>query len=201
MAQQPNTSPVKPSTTSTTVFDAAVLDTYAERITTGVALLGGVLMLPALFSFLSGIRLPAAVVTAAVAVALAAWLFLNYAVQPTSYTIEAGKLLIKRRLARRMVVPFKQIIGVSAAGAIADMPRFGLRRSFNIGVFGYEGPAELDPYGAVFFSATNRERLVAVARLDRTPLIISPARPRDFVDALREALMKQAGDREEGGRE
>jgi hypothetical protein len=38
--------------------------------------------------------------------------------------------------------------------------------------------------------ATNRERLVALARRDRTPLLISPARPREFVEALRTALMK-----------
>jgi len=70
------------------------------------------------------------------------------------------------------------------------MPRFGLRRSFNAGVYGYHGPFQLDPYGAVFFVATNRERLVAIARRDKPPLIISPVRPREFVEALRETLMK-----------
>lgn len=172
-------------------FDVAPLDPYAERITTGVAMLGGVLMLPALFSFLSGIRIEAAVVAVAVAVALALWLLLNYAVQPTSYRIEGDTLLIRRRWARRLPVPFKQIAGVSVAGALADAPRFGVRRSFNAGVFGYQGPFRLDPYGAVFFAATNRERLVAVARLDGAPLILSPSRPREFVEALREALIKQ----------
>ena len=89
-----------------------------------------------------------------------------------------------------MPLPFKDIIGVSTAAALADVPRFGLRRSFNAGVYGYQGPFQLDPYGAVFFVATNRERLVALARRGRPPLIISPARPRDFVEALRTALMK-----------
>lgn len=172
-------------------FDAAGFDPYAERITTGIALLGGVLMLPALFSFLSGIRIDAALIAVAVAVALALWLLLNYAVQPLSYRIEGDKLVIRRRWARRMPIPFKQIVGVSEAGALADMPRFGVRQSFNAGVFGYQGPFQLEPYGAVFFVATNRERLVAVARLERTPLILSPARPREFVEALREALIKQ----------
>jgi len=77
------------------------------------------------------------------------------------------------------------------AAALADMPRFGLRRSFNAGVFGYQGPFRLEQYGAVFFVATNRERLVALARRDRTPLLISPARPRDFVEDLRDVLAKQ----------
>ena len=175
----------------TQTFDAAPLDSYAERITTGVAMIGGVLMLPALFSFLSGIRFNAVVIAVAVAAALAIFLFLNYMFQPTRYVIEADRLLIRRRLARRMSVPFAQIVGVSSASALADVPRFGLRRAFNAGVFGYEGPFQLETYGNVFFAATNRERLVAVARSERTPLLISPARPQPFVDALREALAKR----------
>ena len=176
------------------MFDVAALDSYAERITTGIAMLGGLITLPALFLYLSGMLLTGVavtgvVVTLAVALALAVWLVLNYAVQPASYVIEDERLLIKRRWARAMPVPFKQIAGVSSAAALADVPRFGLRRSFNAGVFGYQGPFQLERYGAVFFVATNRERLVAIARRDRPPLIISPARPRDFVEVLREALM------------
>ena len=71
------------------------------------------------------------------------------------------------------------------------MPRFGLRRSFNAGVFGYGGPFELERYGRVFFSATNRERLVSIGRRNGPPLIVSPERPRDFVEALREAIASQ----------
>src|SRR5262245_26439104 len=180
---------------ATTSYRAAPLDPYAERITSGIAMLGGVLMLPTLFLYLSGFLLTGvgvtgALITAAVAVALAAWLVLNYAVQPTSYVIEADRVLIRRRWARGIPLPFKQITGVSTAAALADVPRFGLRRSFNAGVYGYQGPFQLDPYGAVFFIATNRERLVALARRDYVPLILSPARPREFVEALREALIK-----------
>ncbi len=179
----------------TASYPVAPLDRYAEQITSGIAMLGGVLMLPTLFLYLSGFLLTGvgvtgAVITAAVALALAAWLVLNYAVQPTSYEIQADRVLIRRRWARAMRLPFKDIIGVSTAAALADVPRFGLRRSFNAGVYGYQGPFRLDPYGAVFFVATNRERLVALARRDRSPLIISPARPREFVEALRTALIK-----------
>ncbi len=181
---------------SISTFDVAPLNSYAERITTGIAMLGGVLMLPMLFLFLSemllaGVAITGAVITVAIALALAAWLVLNYAVQPTSYVIDGERLLIRRRWAREMRVPFKEIAAVSVAAALADVPRFGLRRSFNAGVFGYQGPFRLDPYGMVFFVATNRERLVAVARRDRPPLILSPSRPREFVEALREALIKQ----------
>ncbi len=179
-----------------TTFDVAALDPYAERITTGIAMLGGVLTLPALFLYLSGMLLSGVavtgvVVTLAVALALAVWLVLNYAVQPHSYMLESDRLVIKRRWSRAMRVPFKQIVGVSPAAALADVPRFGLRRSFNAGVFGYQGPFQLEPYGVVFFVATHRERLVAVARQNRPPLILSPNRPREFVEALREALAKQ----------
>jgi len=173
----------------TTDFDVAPLDSYAERITMGIALMGGVLMLPALFWFLSQVHFTGVVIPVAIAVALAAWLLLNYAVQPISYSITADQLVIRRRLARRMRIPLKEIVGVSVAAALADVPRFGLRRSFNAGVFGYQGPFRLDPYGAVFFVATNRTRLVAIARLTRPPLILSPARSREFVEALRERLM------------
>ena len=179
-----------------TSFDAAPLDPYAEQITSGIAMLGGLVTLPALFLYLSGMLLSGVAVTGvvislAVALALVVWLLLNYAVQPTRYIIQDKRVLIKRRWARAVPVPFEQIIGVSAAAALADMPRFGLRRSFNAGVFGYAGPFRLERYGAVFFAATNRERLVALARRDRPPLIISPARPRDFVEDLRDALSKR----------
>lgn len=179
-----------------TQFEAAPLNSYAEQITSGIAMLGGLLTLPALFLYLSGmlrngIAVTGMVITMAVALAMVVWLLLNYAVQPTSYVIEAQRVLIKRRWARAMPVPFEQIMGVSLAAALADMPRFGLRRSFNAGVFGYQGPFRLEQYGAVFFVATNRERLVALARRDRTPLLISPARPRDFVEDLRDVLAKQ----------
>jgi len=178
-------------------FTVAPLDSYAERITTGISLLGGVLMLPTLFLYLSGflfdgIAGTGAVITTAVAVALAAWLLLNYAVQPTRYVIEAEQLVIRRRLARPLRVPLKELTGVSAAVGMADMPRFGLRRSFNAGVYGYQGPFRLSPYGEVFFAATNRERLVAAARVASPPLILSPSRPRDFVEALREAIIRRA---------
>jgi hypothetical protein len=183
--------------TTETVFAVAPLDPYAERITSGIALLGGVLTLPALFWFLSGIGpvvgvISGVVVSSAIALAMVIWLMLNYAVQPTSYRIEAGKLVIKRRWVRALSLPFAQIAGVSVAGALADVPRRGLRRSFNAGVFGYHGPFQLAPYGRVFFAATNREKLIAVARVDTPPLILSPDRPRPFVEALREALLLQA---------
>lgn len=180
---------------ATSKFDVAPLDTYAERITTGIAMLGGLVTLPALFLYLSGMLLTGVavtgvVITLAVALALVVWLVLNYAVQPASYLIEAERLVIKRRWARAMRVPLKQIAGVSTAAALAEVPRFGLRRSFNAGVFGYQGPFQLERYGKVFFVATNRERLVALARRDGPPLILSPNRPRDFVEVLREALAK-----------
>jgi hypothetical protein len=140
---------------------------------------------------IDGIAITGVVVTVAIALAMEVWLVLNYAVQPASYAIEDDRLLVKRRWARAMPIPFKEITGVSTAAALADVPRFGLRRSFNAGVFGYQGPFVLERYGRVFFSATNRERLVAIGRRDRQPLIVSPARPRDFVEALREALANQ----------
>lgn len=181
---------------SQTTFDAAPLDSYAEQITSGIAMLGGVLTLPALFLYLSGMLLngvavTGAVITLAVALALFIWLLLNYLVQPTAYLIDDTQLVIKRRWPRVMRVPLEQVSGVSLALGLADVPRFGLRRSFNAGVFGYQGPFQLERYGAVFFAATNRERLVALARRDRTPLIVSPARPRDFVADLRDALSKR----------
>lgn len=180
---------------NTTSFDAAPLDPYAERITTGIAMLGGLLLLPALFLYLSGfllngVAVTGVVVTVAIALGLEVWLVLNYAVQPASYAIEDERLIIRRRWARAMTIPFKQIVGASLAASLADVPRFGLRRSFNAGVFGYQGPFQLERYGTVFFVATNRERLVAIARREHPPLILSPTRPRDFVEALREALTK-----------
>ena len=187
---------MKEQQVTTSSFDAARLDPYAERITTGIAMLGGLLLLPALFLFLSGflidgVAITGVLISVAVALALEVFLILNYAVQPTTYTIDGERLVVRRRWARAMSVPFKDITGVSTAAVLADVPRFGLRRSFNAGVFGYGGPFELERYGRVFFSATNRERLVSIGRRSAPPLIVSPERPRDFVEALREAIAGQ----------
>lgn len=72
------------------------------------------------------------------------------------------------------------------------MPRFGLRFAFNPGVFGYQGPFHLDPYGRVALFATNRQRLVAISRYDASVVIISPDRPRDFIAALNEQRLASA---------
>jgi hypothetical protein len=184
-------------------FAVAPLDAYAERITSGIALLGGVTLLPALFLTLSGLLLragavPGVLVSLAIAATLGTWLLLNYAAQPVEYVIDADRVLIRRRWWRRpLVVRFDRLVAVSTAGALADVPRSGVRQAFNAGVFGYHGPFTLSGLGRVFLSATHRERLVAIARHDGPPLLISPAQPRLFVDALRQALIDAAtrGDR------
>jgi hypothetical protein len=175
-------------------FAAAPLDSYAQRISGALATIGGVLTLPALFWFLSGIGtgFGSVAISVAVALALVVWLILSYAVAPTTYRIEERDLVVRRHWWRALRVPLREIVGVSPATGLADLHRTGLRRAFNVGVFGYHGRFLLEPYGAVFFTATNRERLVAVARRDRPPLIVSPARPRDFTEALREALIQYA---------
>jgi len=57
---------------ATTSYDVAPLDPYAERITSGIAMLGGVLMLPTLFLYLSGFLLTGVGVTGAVITAAVA---------------------------------------------------------------------------------------------------------------------------------
>jgi hypothetical protein len=180
-------------------FEAAALDPYAERITTGIAMVGGVLMLPILFWYLSGminyaIAVPGIVISAALGLAMATWLALNYAAYPKSYEIKDDQLIIRRHWLHAMKIPLHDILGVSGAAALADVPRRGLRRSFNAGVFGYHGPFQLAEYGQAFFAATHRERLVAIARRDKMTIIISPQRPRDFTEALREALIHSEPD-------
>jgi hypothetical protein len=73
------------------------------------------------------------------------------------------------------------------------VPQKGLRFAFNPGVFGYQGPFYLAPYGEAFFLATNREKLIAVAREASVPLIVSPERPRAFVEAFTQQL-NQSGE-------
>jgi hypothetical protein len=169
-------------------FAAAPMDSYATRITSGVAYLGGLLMLPLLFAYLSNLRWGGLLIPVALAVALAVFLVLAYAGQPLAYTIEEKQLIIRRRWFRALKIPLHQVNGVSLASALANVPQQGLRFAFNPGVFGYQGPFYLAPYGRAFFLATNRERLLSIARLPAPPLIVSPARPRAFMDALREAL-------------
>ena len=173
-------------------FEIAPLDSYAERITIGIAYLGGLLTLPLLFAYLSNLRWGGLLIPIAVAVSMALFLLLAYAAQPVAYIVEDNRLRIQRRWWRTLDIPFTRITGVSSAPALASMPRAGLRFAFNPGVFGYQGPFRLDPYGEAFFLATNRERLVAVARQGTTTLIISPARPRVFMEALNDKRSQHA---------
>jgi hypothetical protein len=173
-------------------FDVAPLDSYATRITSGVAYLGGILMLPLLFAYLSNQRWGGLLIPVAFAVVLALFLVLAYAAQPTAYIIEEQALVVRRRWWRRLRVPFKEISGVSVASTLADVPQRGLRFAFNPGIFGYQGPFFLAPYGQVFFLATSREHLVSLARQSATPLIISPARHRAFIDTMQQHLEAQS---------
>jgi hypothetical protein len=165
-------------------FAVAPLDTYASRITMGVAYLGGLLMLPLLFAYLSNLRWEGLLIPVALAITLALFLLLAYGTQPSAYEIEGEYLVVRRRWWWALRVPLRIVSGVSAAGSLAHLPQHGLRFAFNPGVFGYHGPFYLAPYGTAFFAATNRERLVAVARHAAPPLILSPARPRLFIEAL-----------------
>ena len=167
-------------------FPAAPLDAYTARITTGLAYLGGLLTLPLLFAYLANLRWAALAIPSLVALPLAMFLLLAYAQQPTEYRIDDDALLVRRRRWRALRVPLADISGASLAPALADVPRRGLRFAFNPGIFGYQGPFQLDPLGRGFFLATNRERLVAIGRHTAVSLIISPANQRGFVEALNE---------------
>lgn len=162
----------------------AALDSYATRVTSGLAYLGGLLMLPLLFAYLSNLRWNGLLIPSALALTLALFLLLCYATQPRQYELTASELVVRRRVLRALRVPLSQITGASSASNLADVPQRGLRFAFNAGIFGYQGPFRLAPYGEVFFLATNRAKLVALAREGRTPLILSPERPREFVDAV-----------------
>ncbi|MFV9504401.1 MAG: PH domain-containing protein [Oscillochloridaceae bacterium umkhey_bin13] len=174
------------------IFAAAPLDAYALRLTTGLAYLGGLLMLPLLFAYLSNLRWDGLLVPVALALAIAIFLLLTYAFQPARYEIHADTLIVRRRLWRALRVPLELVGQAAPATALADLPRRGLRFAFNAGIFGYQGPFRLAPYGEVFFLATDRTRLVTIARYERTALVISPASPRAFSEALNAARTNAA---------
>jgi hypothetical protein len=173
-------------------FEVAPLDEYAQRITSGFAYLGGLLMLPLLFAYLANLRWEGLLVPTAVALPLACFLLLSWMAQPQLYELTATELVVRRRRWRPLRVPLALIRGAAVASTMADVPQRRLRFAFNVGVFGYQGPFRLAPYGEAFFLATNRTRLVAVARSERTALILSPARPRQFVETLNELRTSQA---------
>jgi hypothetical protein len=176
----------KPITTATPpeLFEVAQLDPYARRLTMGLAYLGGLLMLPLLFAYLANMRWDGLLIPVALALAVAIFLLLTFASQPRRYDLTDEALLIRRRFWRPIKVPLETIAAAASAAALADVPRRGLRFAFNAGIFGYQGPFRLAPYGEVFFLATDRTRLVTVARIGRTPLILSPNRPRAFIEAV-----------------
>lgn len=156
--------------------------------------MGGLLMLPLLFAYLANLRWDGLIIPVALALAVALFLLLTYAFQPRQYELGAEALVVRRRLWRPLRIPFAIITAASPASNLADVPQRGLRFAFNAGIFGYQGPFRLAPYGEVFFLATNRSRLVAVARQGRTSLILSPDSPRAFVEALNELRTQRALD-------
>jgi hypothetical protein len=182
-------------------FRAARLDPYAARITSGVAYLGGLLMVPLLFAYLSNLRWDGLLIPTALALPIGLFLLLSYAFQPLQYMLDDTHLTIKRRWFRALKIPLEQITAASAAPGLAGIPQRGLRFAFNPGIFGYQGPYRLAPYGEAFMLATNRERLVSLAREGRPPLIISPEQPRAFMTELNERLAGQAAtdDRQSDG--
>ncbi|MEI6778180.1 MAG: PH domain-containing protein [Chloroflexales bacterium] len=173
-------------------FEVAPIDEYASRVTSGLAYLGGLLMLPLFFAYLANLRWGGLLIPTALALPLAIFLLLSYAAQPSAYLIEDAALVVRRRWWRSLRIPLGEIIGASSATYLADIPRRGLRFAFNPGVFGYLGPFHLAPYGETFFLATNRARLVSVARHGLPPLILSPAHPREFVEALNDRRTQAA---------
>lgn len=170
-------------------FHIAPLDKYAERITMGVAYLGGLLTLPLLFAYLSNTRWYGLFIPVGFAIVLAIFILLTYAAQPIRYTIGADELMIRRRWMKAIKIPLSEITATSLATTLSDVQRIRLRFAFNPGLFGYQGPFHLEKYGKVFFLATNCSKLVAVARGPIPPLIISPNNPQAFVAALREKLI------------
>lgn len=179
-----STPPPKQTTppAATTAFPAAPIDRYAARVTHAIAYLGGVLVLPMLFAILSNTRWLGLVIPTALALPIALWLTLAYVMQPVEYIIAPEGLVIRRRLWRALRIPYDKVFGVSLAPTLAEVPRIGVRFAFNAGIFGYQGPFALEPYGKVFFIATNRHRLVSIARFGDQPLIISPENPAAFVE-------------------
>lgn len=179
-------------TTLKHTFAVAPLDSYAERITTGLAYLGGLFMMPILFAYLGNIRWDGLLIPSTMGGLMALFLLLAYGQQPTSYDIDDRTLIVRRRWQQALRIPMNTISSVSFVPELAGIPNRGLRFAMNPGVFGYQGPFHLSPYGKAFFLATNRERLVAIARVERDtrtplpPLIISPAYPRALVDAFYE---------------
>lgn len=149
-------------------------------------------MLPLLFAYLANLRWDGLLIPVALALAVALFLLLTYIAQPRLYELTAEHLVVRRRLWRALHVPLDIVTGASLATPLSDVPVRQVRFAFNAGIFGYQGPFRLAPYGEVFFLATNRARLVAVARQGRTPLIVSPDSPRAFVEAINELRTQRA---------
>lgn len=103
-------------------FTPAPLDDYAAKVTYGLAYLGGLLVLPQFFAYLANLRWNGLQVPLGLAAALACYLLLSYAFQPRAYRIDADALVIERRWAPALSIPFDHISGVSLASGLADMP-------------------------------------------------------------------------------
>jgi len=194
MMERMNTSTDKQRIEMPQIYETAALDTYAQQITQGVVFVGGALTLPGLFLGLSGLLqygygMYGVLISAAVAATVLVYVWLAWAGMPVRLEIHADALHIKRRWWRRIKVPLTDI------QAVTRLVDFDIRRGrwgFNRGVFGYQGPAASERYGALFCMATDRERVVAVVRRGQRMLVVSPAQPAGFIYALQDVMRSNA---------
>ncbi|MFM2033069.1 MAG: hypothetical protein RLZZ297_1834 [Chloroflexota bacterium] len=176
----------------TTVF--APLDEHCQRVTQGVITVGGIATLPALFLSLSGrfesdIGLYGAVLSAVVAGVFLVGIGVAYAAMPVSLELGADALVVRRRWFRPIVVPYTHIEAVTTMPVGNDWHSEGW--ALSAGLFGYQGRYRSTRTGRCMAIATDRDRMVAIARRDAPMLVVSPLLPHACVNALREQLAKK----------
>lgn len=169
----------------------APLDAHCQTVTQGVVTVGGIATLPALFLALSGllqsqIAWYGAVLSAAVAAVFLIAVLAHWAVMPVALVLDTSALRIQRRWAKELVVAYAAIEAATVLSVGTDWHAEGWQ--FTAGLFGYHGWYRSERYGRCVAVATDREKLIAIARRDAPLLVVSPLLPFACLSALREQL-------------
>jgi hypothetical protein len=144
-------------------FKIAKLDKMATIVTASVA----VLLIGLSVFFIH--QVPYGWVFAAVMLFI---IVFSYLLSPSNYFIEGGKLIIRKVIGQRIIIPLKDVEGIAV---VPDFARLRIARTFgNGGLFGYYGFFSTSEYGTMNCQLKRLKDILVIRAADKA-YAVSPA--------------------------
>lgn len=113
-----------------------------------------------------------------------------YLLSPSSYSIESGRLVIRKVIGKKMVIPLDEVQGYSV---IPDLAKTHISRTFgNGGLFGYYGIFSTLEYGAMNCQLTRLKQTFLI-RTGKGTYALSPADTARFTEYFESAVQGSGG--------